>query len=95
MLDLGVVVHQMRTGELDGSKIQFVAERRAVALVKEINGGSGAVETASAEVPPGVEPSRENAVAAIQQALLAQVMAEHGDAKGESKAGGDEPPSLT
>jgi len=94
VLDLGVLVHQMQTGQLNGRSVQFVPERRAVALVNETN-QPGTVSRA--EVPPGEEPSRENAIAAIQQALLAQVASLAGgeNAKGNSDYGKKPPPSAS
>lgn len=86
-LDLGVVVHQMQTGAFDGAKVQFVSERRAIALVHETR---QADTVSRAEVPPGKEPSREEAVNAIQQALIAQVLAGKGEAEGG--AGDVKPP---
>lgn len=100
VLDLGVIVHQMQTGQLDGRTVHFLPERRAVALVNETN-QPGTVPRA--EVPPGKEPTREEAIAAIQQALLAQVASLHGeDSKGDGKVplptaslAAEEPPPLT
>jgi hypothetical protein len=96
MLDLGVIVHQMRTGELDGTNFHFMAERRAVSLVKALTQPeteSRAKSVSRAEVPHGVEPSRENAIGAIQRALLAQAI---GDVAGDNKDGtAPQPPAFT
>ena len=95
--DLGVVVHQMQTGAFDGSKVQFIAERKAIALVNECKQAGAA--TTPVPPPPSSskgeeeeEPSREEAVAAIQQALLAAVLAGKGEGEGASPGGPPPPP---
>jgi len=92
-VDLGVVVRQMRTGAFDGTKVQFVSERRAIALVHESRRAETTVPRA--EVPPGKEPSREEAVNAMQQAILAQVVAAgKGDVEGDAGNGRVPPPTA-
>lgn len=90
--DLGVVVHQMQTGEFDGSKVQFVCERKAIALVEESKQVSAAKSAAAPAPDPSPadeeEPDHEGAVAAIQQALLAAALKDQAKS-GQGRAGSD------
>lgn len=81
--DLGVVVHQMQTGDFDGSKVEFLCERKAIALVEESKQISMAKSAAAPPRAPKqreeeAEPDHEVAVSAIQQALLAAALKDQG-----------------